>query len=337
MTASNIAHAVNASRLIPLLLMYLPLQAMAQAAPSSATPPDEDVELQEVIVHAPEPRYVAPTTRDRIGRVWVPVYLNDKGPFRLVLDSGATRTALIPSVVAALELETGRTPPVMLRGVTGQAVTPTVRLNRITVGDLQVGPSTVPIVADAFGGAEGLLGNEGMHDKRIFIDFRNDFINISRSQNRRAGIGFDTVPFLKEDLQLLVVKASIGGRQVLAIIDTGAQASVGNMALHTLLQGRRNFRGSEDVVTGATGATQTGIGVRVSPIAIGNLTIRDAHLTFGDMRIFEHWNMLTEPAVVIGMDILGLLDTLVIDYQRMEMHIKPRNQPGMFIGLNSAG
>jgi len=302
--------------------MYLPLQVMAAVPEASA--PEEDPELQEVVVHAPEPRYVAPTTRDRIGRVWVPVYLNDRGPFRLVLDSGATRTALIPSVIQALELQTGLTPPVMLRGVTGQAIAPTVRLNRITVGDLQVGPSTVPIVADAFGGAEGLLGNEGMRDKRIFIDFRNDFINISRSQNRRAGPGFDTVPFLKEDLKLLVVRASIGRRSVLAIIDTGAQASVGNMALHGLLRGQLGLKRSEDVVTGATGATQTGIGVRVSPISIGNLTIRDAHLTFGDMRIFEHWNLMKEPAVVIGMDILGLVDTLVIDYQRMELHIKPR-------------
>lgn len=322
MTASNIAHAVNASRLIPLLLMYLPLQVMA-AVPATAIP-DDDIELQEVIVHAPEPRYVAPTTRDRIGRVWVPVYLNDKGPFRLVLDSGATRTALVPSVITTLELQTGLTPPVMLRGVTGTAVTPTVHLERITVGDLQVGPSTVPIVADAFGGAEGLLGSEGMRDKRIFIDFRHDFINISRSQNRRAGPGFDTIPFLKEDLKLLVVRVSIGGRQVLAIIDTGAQASVGNMALHQALRGRIGYKRSDDVVTGATGATQTGIGVRVSPIAIGNLTIRDAHLTFGNLRIFEHWNMMNEPAIVIGMDILGLVDTLVIDYQRMEMHIKPR-------------
>ncbi|HXR52760.1 MAG TPA: aspartyl protease family protein, partial [Steroidobacteraceae bacterium] len=110
---------MNASRLIPLLLMYLPLQVMA-AVPATAIP-DDDIELQEVIVHAPEPRYVAPTTRDRIGRVWVPVYLNDKGPFRLVLDSGATRTALVPSVITTLELQTGLTPPVMLRGVTGTA------------------------------------------------------------------------------------------------------------------------------------------------------------------------------------------------------------------------
>ena len=327
MTASNIAQAVNASRLIPLLLMYLPLQGVAMAQDSSsasAVPVADDPELEEVVVHAPEPRYVAPTTRDRIGRVWVPVYINGKGPFRLVLDSGATRSALIPGVISALELHTGLTPPVMLRGVTGKAITQTVKLDRLTVGDLQVGPSTVPIVADAFGGADGLLGTEGMRDKRIFIDFRHDFINISRSQNRRAAFGFDTIPFLKDQLNLLVVKATIGHREVRAIIDTGAQSTVGNMALHAMLRHQLSLNRSQDVVTGATGDTQSGIGVRVSPISIGKLTIRDAHLTFGDLSIFEHWNMIDEPAVVIGMDILGLVDTLVIDYQRNEMHVKPR-------------
>jgi hypothetical protein len=34
--------------------------------------------------------------------------------------------------------------------------------------------------------------------------------------------------------------------------------------------------------------------------------------------------MQDEPAVLIGMDILGLLDTLVIDYRRMELQIKRR-------------
>lgn len=298
---------------------------MTVESPPAEIPVEDDPELAEIVIQAPEPRYVAPTTRDRIGRVWVPVYLNDRGPFRLVLDSGATRTAIIPGVVDALQLPRGVTPPVLLRGVTGEAITETVRLDRITVGDLQVGPSTVPIVADAFGGAEGLLGTEGMRDKRIFIDFRNDFINISRSQNRRAAAGFNTVPFLRGEIQLLVVWATIGERQVRAVIDTGAQASVGNMALHDLLRpmARLRKRGS-DVVTGATGDTQTGTGVRVGQIALGSLAIREAHITFGDMRIFEHWNMLDEPALVIGMDILGLLDTLVIDYLRNEMHIKPR-------------
>jgi predicted aspartyl protease len=126
-------------------------------------------------------------------------------------------------------------------------------------------------------------------------------------------------------LNLLVVEATIGNLPVRAIIDTGAQASVGNQALRTALrrQVERNSRG-EDQVTGATGDVQYGIGARISPINIGDLSIRDAHITFGDMHIFERWKMQDEPAVLIGMDILGLLDTLVIDYRRMELHIKRR-------------
>src|SRR5918993_608268 len=60
---------------------------------SSAT--SQPVGPEEVVVAAPEPRYVAPTRRDRIGRVWAPVYINGQGPFRLVLDTGANRTAVI--------------------------------------------------------------------------------------------------------------------------------------------------------------------------------------------------------------------------------------------------
>jgi hypothetical protein len=34
-----------------------------------------------------------------------------------------------------------------------------------------------------------------------------------------------------------------------------------------------------------------------------------------------------EPAIVDGLDLLGLIDTLVIDYRRRELHIRPlRNQ-----------
>jgi predicted aspartyl protease len=317
---------VNTSLRIGLLTALLPLHAFAADAPAPApATPTDDPELAEILVQAPEPRYVAPTNRDRIGRVWVPVYLNEKGPFRLVLDSGATRSAVTPKVASMLELPLDKSPPVLLRGVTGSAVTPTVKLDSISVGDLYVGPSTVPVVADAFGGAEGLLGTDGMRDKRIFIDFRNDFINISRSRNRRAAAGFQTVPFLKDDLNLLIVEATVGNFPVRAIIDTGAQASVGNVALRTALrrQVERNARG-EDQVTGATGDVQTGIGARITPINIGELSIRDAHVTFGDMHIFERWGMADEPALLIGMDILGLLDTLVIDYRRMELQIKRR-------------
>lgn len=308
------------------MLALAPLSSALAMATSSASPADE---LTEVLIQAPEPRYVAPTTRDRIGRVWVPVHIDGRGPFRLVLDSGATNSAIVPRVAERLGLSSADSPKVLMRGVTGAAITSTVQVESMSVGDLEVGRSLLPLVPDAFGGAEGLLGTEGMGDKRIYIDFRHDFVNISRSKNRRAEAGFSSLPLLRGAGKLLVVRANVANVRTRAIIDTGAQASIGNLALRAALERRwRSGKGTVDVITGATGETQLGEGRPLPPIELGGIVIRDAHISFGDMHIFSHWDASDEPTILIGMDILGLVDTLVIDYHRREVHIKPRSSPG---------
>ncbi|MEO6081100.1 MAG: aspartyl protease family protein [Steroidobacteraceae bacterium] len=305
------------------LALLLTSVAASAAEPIAETGSTDS--LQEIIIVAPEPRYVAPTQRDRIGRVWVPVMLNGKGPFRLVLDSGATHSAVTAQVAAALGLSLTEHPPVLMRGVTGSAVTPSIRVASIEVGDLLVGSSVLPIVEDAFGGAEGLLGTEGMSDKRIYIDFRNDFINISKSDNRGPAAGFSAIPLRRDAGRLLVVRARVDGVRTRAIIDTGAQASIGNLALKEALSKQwRRRKETADLIIGATGATQPGQGMPISPIKMGDIKIRAAHVTFGEMAIFEHWNLKDEPTILIGMDILGLVEALVIDYKRKELHFRLR-------------
>jgi hypothetical protein len=45
--------------------------------------PDPQDDLSEIVVQAAEPRFVAPTLRDRIGRIWAPVWINGSGPFAI--------------------------------------------------------------------------------------------------------------------------------------------------------------------------------------------------------------------------------------------------------------
>jgi predicted aspartyl protease len=318
------------SALIP-MLAGLGLLAMGAGTSSpaalpggaaAAAPPEE---LEVITVVAPVPRYVAPTTRDSIGRVWVPVHIEGQGPFRLVLDTGAQRSAVVPEVARHLGIALDRSPPVMMHGVTGKSVTPTIEVEAMNVGDLSMQSTRLAVVADAFGGAEGLLGMDGMQDRRIHIDFRTDYIDIARSRNRPAGEGFLALPFVPARDDLLAIDASVGNVKVLAIIDTGAQSTIGNDALREALrrQVARGARG-EDRIYGATGDVQTGLGARVSPISLGNLQVRDAHVTFTELHIFDRWQLGDEPALLIGMDILGLLDTLIIDCHRRELHVKPR-------------
>src|SRR3954452_16113980 len=86
--------------------------------------------LEEIVITAREPRYVAPTTRDRIGRIWAPVSINGKGPYRLVLDTGASRSAVTQQVAEELRLPVSAN-SVRLRGVTGTAVTSTVKVDTL--------------------------------------------------------------------------------------------------------------------------------------------------------------------------------------------------------------
>ena len=159
------------------------LAATAQAQDVATAPPAPAVE--EVVVESPEPRYVTPTTRDRIGRIWAPVLINGMGPYRLVLDTGASRSAISAKVAAELGLPI-QADSVRLQGVTGSTIASTVDVDTLEFGDLLVANTRMPILADAFGGAEGVLGGEGLEDKRIVIEFRKDRISIMRSRRTPA-------------------------------------------------------------------------------------------------------------------------------------------------------
>jgi len=305
--------------------------AAIATSPSATVPPPPpptalSEELSEVVVEAPEPRYVAPTRRDRIGRIWAPVYINGRGPFRLVLDTGASNSAVNARVAEELGIPLLPDHQIMLRGVTGSRQVPTIPVKSLLVGDLELQSRRLPIVTDALGGAEGVLGTEGLMDKRILIDFAKDRIKIFKSHYEHAPPDFATVPFQIVGGLLMVVNARIGNVPVKAIIDTGGQATLGNLSLReALLRRYRERQVRPDEITGATLDVQRGDRMSAPPISLGFLTLRGVNVTIGDMYIFQHWHMTEEPTILIGMDLLGLVDTLVIDYRLHELQVRLRS------------
>jgi len=306
---------------LPVALLLLKTQAVEEPAP----PP----QLQELTVTAAEPRYVAPTRRDRIGRIWAPVLINGQGPFRLVLDTGATNSAVTAKVAEALGKTLDYPGTITLQGATGSVKVPAILVDSMEVGELLMEPKRLPIVPDALGGAEGILGTEGLGDKRITIEFRHDRITIMRSRNERAGPGFVTIPVKFMRGRLLVVDGWLGGVRVKAIIDTGGQSTLGNLALRDALAGRRSaLPAVPDQVIGATLDIQIGDRVSTPALAMGDIVVRNPAMTFADFSIFKHWKMTDEPAMLVGMDVLGLIETLIIDYRRRELQVRLRRLQG---------
>jgi predicted aspartyl protease len=275
-----------------------------------------------VVVQATEPRFVAPTRRDKIGRIWAPVFLNGRGPYRLVLDTGASDSAITAPVASALGLAPDQSHAVLVRGVAGSAIVPTVHVDSLSVGDLALDSVTLPIIADALGGAEGVLGASGLSDKRVDIDFIHDRITIVRSHSQSVPIGFVTLPMERTGPGLLMVRGLVDRVHVHAVIDTGAQRSIGNEALRAALVSR-HVKGTPDQIFDVTTAVQGGEMFVSPPIVLGGIEIDGARITYGEVHIFEHWHLTHEPAILIGMDALGLLDALIIDYRRRELELRP--------------
>jgi predicted aspartyl protease len=318
-----LARPLLLSALVASALLLRNHAAATGVAPSGPTEPTPEAQAPspEVVVQAPEPRFVAPTQRDRIGRIWAPVFINGRGPFRMVLDTGASDSAITAPVATVLGLVPSPSHLVLLQGVAGSAIVPTVQVDSLTVGDLDVTSATLPIVADALGGAEGVLGTAGFSDKRIDIDFLHDRITIVRSHGQHAPIGFITLPLERSGPGLLMVPGSVAQVHVHAVIDTGAERSIGNDALRRALVSR-HAQGTPDKIYDVTTHVQGGEMFESPPIMLGRIEIRGARITYGEVRIFEHWHLTREPALLIGMDALGLLDELIIDYRGRELQLR---------------
>jgi len=199
---------------------------------------------------------------------------------------------------------------------------PVVEVDRIEFGDLTVEPAKLLVIDDAFGGAEGVLAGRGLNDRRIHIEFRKDRIDIRRSRNQRAGSDFTTLRITLIRGHVPTVDVSVGRVRVTAVIDTGAQLTSGNLALRDALLKSRRLEEHADEIIGVTGDSQEGPTSRVPPIVLGDVVVRNAQITFVDLYIFKHWRLTDEPALLIGMDVLGVLDTLILDYKRREMQIR---------------
>ena len=315
---------------LPLLVLLAGTEPLPSPDQPVVVPPPErpifikPVPLASVAVGGEEPRYVAPTRLDKIGRIWAPVTVNGQGPYRLVLATGASNTALTPHLAEALGVRADPADTVMLRGSTGSVAVPVVPVATLEFGDFLMEPGRLAIIPDALGGADGVLGMDALASKRINIDFRHDRVTIMRSKNQRAGSGFVTIPVSMLH-GLLVVDAFMGGVPVKAVIDTGGQVTLGNLALRLALAERRRTgvqEGKLDQVFGSTLDMQVGTRLETPALALGTLLVRSPAMTFADFEIFKYWKMTEEPAMLIGMDVLGLLDTLIIDYRREELQVR---------------
>ncbi|HEX5209357.1 MAG TPA: retroviral-like aspartic protease family protein [Steroidobacteraceae bacterium] len=275
--------------------------------------------------------FACPTTLDHIGRVVAPVMIDGQGPFRFVVDTGASRSSIGPGLVQTLGLKLSKVPALQLEGITGSAPVAAVTIERLNAGNINIDHTPMPVLWEpVMAGADGILGIAGLSDQTLLVDFEHNRVVLGSALDPSVRFHYSRVRTQAVSGGLMTAVAYVGDVRVLAIIDTGSERTLGNPTLQRAL-GLRDDPGRAEPVTAVYGATEqveSGRVVHAPVIAIGPLRVEGVDLIYGDFHIFKLWKLDHVPAIILGMDVLGTVNALGFDFPHHALYVSSARATG---------
>src|SRR5580704_16820559 len=261
---------------------------------------------------------------DHIGRVVVEAMVNGKGLYRFIVDTGATLSTITPDLAHALGLKPAEASTFVVNGITGTAQVSAVMLDKLQTGNLVMDGLLVPVVwAPLMAGADGIFGAAGLTENSLSVDFQRNRVEISGGVQASVRAEATRLHATRVTHGLMVLPIQVGKVHALAIIDTGSERTLGNLALRDALDERRRPGTVAQVtsVYGATAQVERGEIGRAPTIVMDSLRIDDVHVVYGDFHVFKVWDMQEKPEMIIGMDVLGTVGSLGIDFKNQVVYL----------------
>ena len=305
-------------------LMALAVCLIGSAPPLSAQAPG--IQLQPV--SGPQP--IDQTTQtddvqmkdDVDERMTVPVMLAGSGPYRFLVDTGADRTAVSRQVADRLRFT--RQAPVMLHSVSGATSVETAKIPLLELDRKRVREIDAALLDRSHMGADGILGVDSLASQRVMFDFDKNTMSVvpSSAPDFRGEPGTIVVVGKRRYGRLLFTNASVNGRRVVVVIDTGSAVSLGNEALRRQLQGKR-VRASKDQVEllSVTGGKISGDYTFVRELELGGVTLNDLGIIFTDAHTFRQLDLENRPALLLGMNAIRAFKKVSIDFANRKFRV----------------
>lgn len=270
-------------------------------------------------------------------RLSVDVMVNGRGPFKFIVDSGADTSVVGIRLARELQLPLGT--PVILDGMTNRNIVDRVKVDQLTVGSSTVDNLELPALRETDVGGDGLIGIDALTEQRLMLDFEKHLIKVEDA----------TIPEPHEPGEIVVVARRRRGQLILthvqaagydldAIIDTGSEVTIGNLALRDeLIRGNRDKFQTVSVI-GVTGAVQKLQVARVDELRLGPVTLREVPMAFADVPPFEMFGLSHEPALLLGTDILENFRRISLDFRSRRVRFQLRRcEDSVMINLDTGG
>lgn len=262
-----------------------------------------------------EPPAVVRTVPGPDTRITIPIQIDGKGPWNFVVDTGSQRTVISRDLAERLALPMRERVTVI--SMTGRAEVNTVAVPRLGFGKTVVDDIEAPVLEGENIGAPGLLGLDGLHAKRLLLNFRTGRMEISNSKQSWRDPNVIIVEARRRKGQLILLDSDVNGMKVNIILDTGTSISVGNMALMSKLVRKKKAPALNLVtLTSVTGDTLVGQLGLIDRVRMGQVTLKDTPVMFADAQPFAELDLQDKPALLLGIDALKVFDRVAIDFGR---------------------
>ena len=258
---------------------------------------------------------------DRDDRLTVAVRLGGKGPFRFLVDTGATRTVVSTAVATALGLSTG--PVARLHSTTGTSLVRTAIVPELEFGPGRVRHVEAALLEASHMGADGIIGVDSLRSERVVFDFRARLISIVPPKQRvRDEQGTIVVRGKLRQGHLIVTSATANRVTLTAILDTGSEITMGNAALRGALEARGRLGPAERVsMRSVTGEILVGEAFAMKTVTIGEVELHDLVILFAASPIFHRLGLESKPAMLLGMNAMRAFDKVSIDFARKRLRM----------------
>ena len=286
----------------------------ARATPVFATSADSPLADRD---YAPPTDLI--TLADVYRRMTAPVKINGQGPYPFVVDTGANRSVISIELAAALGLPQG--PRQLLHGVAGEemAGSTTATLN---LGGKDQPDTVLSLLPQLSIGGPGMLGVDRLHDQRLTLDFHAQRLEIEASRYAPRDPAAVTVKAQRRSGQLTLVDADLAGVPMVAILDSGAQSTIGNMALWAYAINNPGVGWGDVAIISATGQTMGAQSATLPRLRIGGLQFPAWAIAFADLHTFKLWNLVDRPAILLGVDALSRFESVSLDFARDEVRFR---------------
>jgi len=301
----------------PLMLGATSLAA-SPPAPASTAPPSPDAIVDPATTATEVTPFIQPFDLDATRRMAVKVMVGGQGPFSFLVDTGAERTVIARELADRLGLVEGA--KLRLATIGGSSMVPSFRVAALQMSGLRLASVEAPAFFGRHIGAAGLIGVDMLEERRILIDFRKESMQILETRRRAQPIIRDhdaiVVTARNSAGRLILSDARINGKRVDVIIDTGAQSSVGNLALQKLVASRRQNRlpFTPVLLNAVNGELVPATRTTIKRVVISGMDVDNLPVSFADGQAFRALGLHDRPAILLGMDSLSLFDRVEIDF-----------------------